>query len=75
MSEHTIGTLLVFIVGGAAAFVMGWYLLGVGIGIAQRGYNRVAPYRILTRVVPPPIFTLQAHPSTWDEWDQRRERA
>jgi hypothetical protein len=69
MTDHAIGMVLMIILGGATSFVLGWYLLGVGIGIAQRGYNRVAPYRILTRVVPSPTFLFQARPSTWDDWD------
>jgi hypothetical protein len=70
MNDHMIGQMLVFIVGGGVAFVVGWYLLGLGIGIAQRGYNRVAPYTIRNRVVEPPIFTFYGRPSTWEEWNQ-----
>lgn len=69
MNHHTIDEVVLFILAGAVAFILAWYLLGVGIGIAQRGYNRVAPYRILTKVVDPPI-TFQRRPSSWDEWER-----
>jgi hypothetical protein len=65
MNYHTLGVVALTILESAAAFILFWYLLGMGIGIAQRGYNRVAPYRIKTRVSQPTVF--QRPPRTWDE--------
>jgi hypothetical protein len=70
MIPRTADHIILFILGGAVAFALVWYLLGVGIGIAQRGYNRVAPYRIQTRVVPPPY---RRGPRNWDEWESGNE--
>jgi hypothetical protein len=41
--HHTINEVILFVLGGTAAFTLGWYLLGVGIGIAQRGYKPGSP--------------------------------
>jgi hypothetical protein len=67
MKNHPLIMLTLFIVGGATTFVLGWYLLGMGIGIAQRGYNRVAPlpdpHQVLDTVDVP------ENPRNWDKWE------
>jgi hypothetical protein len=65
MTRQSISMAILIVLGGAVAFTLAWYLLGVGVGIAQRGYNRVAPYRIKNRVLPPTAF--QRRPYTWEE--------
>jgi hypothetical protein len=67
---HSLAWASLFVLGGAVAFVLAWYLLGMGVGLAQRGYNRVAPYKIQTKVVEPTTF--QRDPYTWEEWGNQR---
>jgi hypothetical protein len=71
MAYHTLSFVILFILGGVMAFTLFWYLLGVGIGIAQRGYNRVAPYRIRNQVVDAPT-SFQRRPLAWDDWEVKR---
>lgn len=73
MIPHSLSLSIAIVVGGLAVFVALWYLLGVGIGIAQRGYNRIAPYRITTKVVEPPkISGVHRPPYTWNDWESQR---
>jgi hypothetical protein len=70
---HSLDLAILFVLGGIGAFVAAWYLIGMGIGIAQRGYNRIAPYRIHTKVVEPPKLNgVHRPPYTWDNWESRR---
>ena len=71
MSHHAVDHVLLLTLGGTVVFILAWYLLGMGIGIAQRGYNRVAPYRITTKVEPPPT-SYRRSPHSWEDWDSRR---
>ena len=66
MNTHqTVSMAVLLILGGAVAFVGVWYLLGVGIGIAHRGYNRIAPYRI-RRVIKVGGNHLPTRTYTWE---------
>jgi hypothetical protein len=66
MNTHQlVSTVILFLLGGSAAFVIAWYLLGVGIGIAHRGYNRIAPYRI-RRVIEVGRNDLPTRTYTWE---------
>ena len=66
MNTHqTVSMAVLLILGGAVAFVGVWYLLGVGIGIAHRGYNRIAPYRI-RRVIEVGGNHLRTRTYTWE---------
>jgi hypothetical protein len=70
---HSLSLAIAIVLGGIGAFVALWYLIGMGIGIAQRGYNRIAPYRITTKVVePPPLSGMRRPPYTWENWESRR---
>jgi hypothetical protein len=53
MTHHSIDVAILFAMLGTAGFAAAWYLIGLGIGIAHRGYNRIAPYKV-RRVVEPP---------------------
>ena len=66
MNTHqTVSTAILLILGGALAFVAASYLLGVGIAIAHRGYNRIAPYRI-RRVIEVGGNDLPTRTYTWE---------
>jgi hypothetical protein len=42
MTQLSIDVAILFTLGGLIGFILVWYLLGIGIGIAHRGYNRIA---------------------------------
>jgi hypothetical protein len=69
MTHHDIGITLALILGSAATFVVGWYLLGIGIGIALRGFNRAAPCRI-RRIEERPQLTSERPEPTY-KWPTR----
>ena len=52
----------------AVGFALSWYLLGVGVGIAHRGYNRLAPGpRVRRTTVPYPVASPRGpYANTWD---------
>jgi hypothetical protein len=59
--HETVSVVIPLIMKVAIAFVIGWYLLGLGIGIAHRGYNRVAPYRIRRVIEVPQVPKPSTH--------------
>jgi hypothetical protein len=42
-TSHILAGVGLAIVAGAVGFVLAWYTLGLGIGIAHRGYRRTRP--------------------------------
>jgi hypothetical protein len=65
MTPHSIDVTILFALLGTAGFALAWYLIGLGIGIAHRGYNRIAPYTV-RRVVEQPQPHVMVRPThTW----------
>jgi hypothetical protein len=66
--HHTVTLMVVLAIAGNAAIALFWYLVGIGIGIAHRGYNRVAPYKV-RRVIEQPRTPPPTH--GWNDWKTR----
>ena len=64
MTTHSIDLAILFALLGIAGFALAWYLIGLGIGIAHRGYNRIAPYKV-RRVVDPQPHDMIRPSHTW----------
>ena len=67
--SRTVSTVILLALAGGVAFALVWYLLGFGLGIMQRGYNRTAPARI-HRVDPPQPPNRSTY--TWESFGRSR---
>jgi hypothetical protein len=61
----SIDVAILLVMAGTIAFMGAWYLIGVGIGIAHRGYNRIAPYKIRRVVEQPQPHDMVRPTYTW----------
>jgi hypothetical protein len=62
MHHHTNAYLYLtlIIIGSIIAWVSWWYILGMGIGIARRGYERLAPNKVRPRQTEVPALRARS---------------